>query len=184
MPSSSSRANVRDAHFERGKALRRPHVPPQLARILDEAGVHQHAHMALILAPAVELLGQPGARQLVEHGDAVGHEAGVGAAPEGRGGRKCEQMRKHIAHLAHEVDAQVVVRDPDVDMHAADDETPAHALEVAREGLVARLGGRTLAPPMGEGMGRGGHDGKAMALRDLGDRTPQMGKLAPRLAER
>ena len=80
-----------------------------------------------IFAEAVELLGQAGARQLVEHGHAVGFEAGILAAPERRGGAERQQVRQEIGDLAHEIDAQLRVLDADMDMHAADHEPPRRA---------------------------------------------------------
>ena len=46
-------------------------------------------------------------------------------------------MRQEIARLVHQVDAQLVVLDADVHVHAADDEAPADAGEVAGDRLVA-----------------------------------------------
>ena len=101
--------------------------------------LHQHVDGALELAEALEALRQAGARQLVEHGEPVALEAGVLALPERRGGRQHQQVRQEIARLVHEVDAQLVVVDADVHVHAADGKPPADPGKVARERLVAGL---------------------------------------------
>ena len=131
MPSSSRVQTSVIAHLQRRKAHARPDVPPQLAAILDQPGTDQHGEMALELAPALEQLGQAGARHLVEHGDAVGFQPGILALPEGRGGPERQQMGQEIGHLAHQVDAQLRIVEPDMDMHAADDQPPRRRLEIA-----------------------------------------------------
>ena len=63
-------------------------------------------------------------------------------------------MREHVARLVHQVDAQIVVVDADVDVHAADDETPHHLLKVVLDRLVALLVGAFLLAPYRKRMGR------------------------------
>ena len=77
--------------------------------------------------------------------------------PERRRGAEREQMREHVAHLVHEVDAQLVVVDADVDVHAADDETAHDLLKILLDGFVALLVGAPLLAPDREWM-RGGSD--------------------------
>ena len=83
-----------------------------------------------VLLPALEAAGQAGARQLLVGGEAIALEAGVLAFGERRGGREHEQMRQEVARLVHEVDAQLVVLDADMHVHAADDEAAADAGEI------------------------------------------------------
>ena len=65
-------------------------------------------------------------------------------------------MRQEIAGLVHQVDAQLVVLDADVHVHAADDEAPADAGQVLGDRLVAVALGRLLRAPARERVGRGG----------------------------
>ena len=65
-------------------------------------------------------------------------------------------MRQEIGRLAEQVDAQILVLDADMHMHAADHQPPRHVLEIAREHVVALLVGVLLARPFGEGVGGGG----------------------------
>src|SRR5262249_26238003 len=102
-------ADIGDPHLQRRETLARADVPPELRCVLDEPGLDEDADMAAILAPALEALGDAGPRQPVEDADAVEHEAGVLAAPEGRGGGEREEMRQEVADLVHEVDAKIVV---------------------------------------------------------------------------
>jgi len=69
-----------------------------------------------------------GAGQFVEHGEPVGFEPRDVALPERRRGREREQMRQEIGGLAEEIDAELVVVDADMNMHAADDEASHHLL--------------------------------------------------------
>ncbi len=127
------RADIRDAHLERRKARRGAQIPPDLGRILDDAGPHQHIDGARILLPAVEPLGQARPRQLLEGREPVALEARVEPFGKGRGRRQHQEVRQEIAGLVHEVDAQFVVLDPDMHVHAADHHAPRHAGEVLRQ---------------------------------------------------
>ena len=62
-----------------------------------------------------------------------------------------------------QIDAQLVVLDADVHVHAADDEPAADAGEVLGNGPVAFAVGRLLDAPARKGMGRGG-DGCQVVL--------------------
>ena len=139
------RADIGDAHLERGEARRGPQVPPDLGRVLDQPGVHQNLDGALIFAVAAELMRHAGAGQLVEHRQAVGLEPGRLPLPERRGGGERKEMRQEICRLAEQVDAQILVLDADMHMHAADHQPARHLLQVAREHVVALLVGVLLA---------------------------------------
>ena len=62
-------------------------------------------------------------------------------------GAEREQVWEHVAHLVHEIDAQIVVVDADVDVHAADHEASYHLLEIVLDRLVALLLGTPLLAP-------------------------------------
>ena len=78
-------------------------------------------------------------------------------------------MRQEIGGLAEEVDAQVVVLDADMHMHAADQQPPRHLLQILGEHVVALLVGVLLASPFGEGMGGGGDRREAELAGDAAD---------------
>jgi len=92
IPSSRAGADIGDSHLQRGKAHARPDIPPELAAVLDDAGMHQHAEMALELAPAVEELRQAGARHLIEDRDPVGFQPRILPFPERRGRAERQEM--------------------------------------------------------------------------------------------
>ena len=177
------RAAIGDAHFEGRKAVARPQIPPQFGGVLDQPGADQNVDMAPVFAPAGEPLGGAGARHLVEDGEPVGFEPGVLALPERRRGRQCQQMRQEIRGLAQQIDAQLVVRDADMDVHPADREAPPDALQIALEALVADALGGLLRLPSRKRMGRRGNRGHAMARRHRRDPAPQPPQLGPRLVE-
>jgi hypothetical protein len=95
--------------------------------------------VALILAPTVELFGQTRARQFRKNRDPIRHETRIAAAPERRGRAQRQKMRQHVARLAHKVDTQIVVRNPDMDVHAANDEPARYTLKIAGKDFIALL---------------------------------------------
>ena len=125
-----------------------------------------------------------GARQLVEHGKPVGFEPGDIALPEGRGGREREQVRQEISGLAEEIDAELVVVDADMDVHAADDEAPHHLLQILSKDVVALFVGVLLARPLGERMGRGGDGSEAELAGDSAHGRAQADQIGARLLDR
>src|SRR3546814_19477971 len=100
--------------------------------------------MALVFTEAVEGLRQAGARQLLEHREAVALEAGHLAAPEWRGGREREEVRQEVGDLLHEVHAQLVVVEADVHVHAADAQAPRPRPPVEGAAVAAPLSGALL----------------------------------------
>ncbi len=139
--------------------------------------------MPPVLAVALELLGQAGPRHAVEHADPVGFEPGILALPEGRGGRERQEMRQEVAHLVHQIDAQLVVVEPDMDVQPADDQPPRDALQIAVQHLVALARRRLLLVPEGEGMGRGGDRRHAVASGDLRHGRAQVSEIGARLGD-
>ena len=139
-----------------------------------------------ILVGAREGRRQAGARHLVPHRQAIGVEPGLVAAPEGRGGRQRQQVRQEIGQLVEQVEAERLVLDADMDVHAADQEPPGHHLEVAGERVVALLVGVALQAPLGEGVGRGGDRREAVAVGagGHGARAGGRARPAPRPASR
>src|SRR5581483_2693522 len=156
-----------------------PQIPPDLARVLDDAVAHQDVDGVPVLLPALETPRQPGARQLLVGREAVALEAGILALGERRGGGEHQQVRQEIARLVHEIDSELVVLDADVHVHAADDEAAAHSGEVAGDGLIAVALGGLLRAPAREGM-RGGGDGcQPVTGGKLGHRAPRLRQLLP-----
>ncbi len=94
--------------------------------------------------------GVPGARHLVEDGEPVGFEPRVFALPERRGGRQCQQMRQEIRGLVHQVDAQLVIGNADMDVHAADREPPSDALQIVLAGSGSARDPWSSARPSGQ----------------------------------
>ena len=137
--------------------------------------------MALVLGEALEELGQAGARHLVPDRDPVGLEPGVVPLPEGRRGAEGEEVGEHVAHLADEVVALLVVAEPDVHVHAADEEAPGDLLELHGEGVVAFLPGAADLPSLGERVGGGGDDLEAVLPDRLRYGPAKTGKVGAHL---
>jgi hypothetical protein len=79
-------------------------------------------------------------------------------------------VRQKIGGLAQEIDAQLVVRDADMDVHPANREAPPDALQIALQALVAHALSGLLRLPSRKRMRRRGNRGHAMACRDRRDR--------------
>ena len=93
-------------------------------------------------------------------------------------------MRQEVARLVHQVDAQLVVLDADVHVHAADDEAPADAGKVAGDRLVAVAVGRLLRAPAREGVRGGGDRGEPMLSCELGHGGSEIGQFPPCIPRR
>ena len=92
-------------------------------------------------------------------------------------------MRQEVGRLVHQVDAQLVVLDPGVDVHAADHHALRQRLHVAAEDDVALLVDPALVAPVGERVGRGGDHRHAELRGGPGDRGAQLGELVARLRD-
>lgn len=91
-------------------------------------------------------------------------------------------MGEEVHDLVQQVDAQIVVVDADVHVHAADEQPPGHGLHVAGEHVVALLVGVDLFLPLGKGMGGGGDGGEPMLAGHVGDGSPEPGQVVAGLA--
>ena len=163
------RADIGDPLFQGRELGRGADVPPDLGGVLDAAGRDQLIDQAAVFAERGQIVGQPGARQGVEDGQAVARQPGVLASPERRRATQRQQVGQEIGRLGHQVDAQVLVLDADMDMAAADQHPPPRRAEVGAQFVIARLAGMALAAPLGEGVGRGGDRGIAELGRRRGD---------------
>ena len=168
-----SRADVGNAHFQGRKAGTETNVEPQFGGILDDPGADQLPDHALIFPVTVESLGNTRSRHRVEYRQTVGFQARVLALPERRRGAQGQEVGQEVADLVHQIDAQVVVGDAHVDVHAANEQPPDRPLHVAREGVVPLLWDVVLLFPTGEGMGRGRDRRQAVAAGDFRDRGAQ-----------
>ena len=90
-------------------------------------------------------------------------------------------MRQEVARLVHDVDALFLVLEPDVDVHAEDQQAVGdvgHRFAVLEVALAL---GDLLVAPTGKGVGRGGGDPQAVSGGDLGDPASQAHQLRARL---
>ena len=88
---------------------------------------------------AGEVLRQAAARQIAEHCRAVRLEAGRLTLPERRRAGQRQQVRQEIGCLVHQVDPELVVLDPGVHVHAADDQARGQRLHVPGQPQIAAL---------------------------------------------
>src|SRR5215472_4777678 len=139
--------------------------------------------MAAILAPTGKALGRAGARQFVEDGEAIRFEPGIFALPERRGGRHRQQVRQEIGGLVQQIDAQLIVEDADMHMHAADRKAPPDTLQISLEGSVSYALGSLLRLVTGERMRTGGDRRHVVTARHASDRAAQSPKLGSSLVE-
>ena len=95
-------------------------VPPDLAGILNHPGSLEDVDMAFIFPVTRKLLADAGAHHCVEHRQAITAQAGVLPFPERRGTTQGQQVGQEVIELVHQVDAQFIIRNTDVDVHPAD----------------------------------------------------------------
>ena len=152
-------------------------------RVDDHPGLDQRVGMPAVLAPARKRLGQPGSRHCVEHEHAKRHQTRPLALPERRAARQRQHVRQEIRQLVHQVDAQLVVVDADVDVQAADHHAPRRALHLLEKRDVALLVRALLAGGEREGMRRRRDGRQTEAAGDLDHRPAQLRELLPRLAD-
>src|SRR5690606_24469955 len=154
-------------------AAARAQVPPDARGVLDQAGVDQYLDVALVLGKALEAFRDPRTRQRIEDGQPVTLEAGVAAVPERRRARQREEVRQEIAELVHEIDAQLLVADTDVNVHAADDQSSRRRLHFGTQQVVTLLLGLLLLRPVAERVRGGGDRRQAVTRRDVDASLPQ-----------
>src|SRR5262245_20274425 len=91
-------------------------------------------------------------------------------------------MWEKIAGLIEEIDAQLIVLNADVHVHAADYEAPPNAGKVLGNRLIARPLRELLRAPARKGMGRGGDRRQAVLGGEISHRATQACELRARLA--
>src|SRR5262245_8160191 len=91
-------------------------------------------------------------------------------------------MWEKIAGLIEEIDAQLIVLNADVHVHAADHEAPPDAGQVLGNRLIARPLRGLLRTPARKGMGRGGDRRQAVLGGKISHRATQACELRARLA--
>ena len=173
--------DVADPHFDGREKRMRPDVPPDLLGVVDRVGLDQQVDEAFVVGPARERIGNVGARELVEHLAAVRLQPGIEADPEGRVGRKREQVRQKVAHLVHQVNGRFAVLDADVHVQAEDQVRARHQLHVLDDLQVALVGINVLHAPVGERVRRAGAEQQAVLAGELHHGAPQVEDVGARL---
>ena len=102
--------------------------------------------------------------KLVEDLAAIRFQPRVHAQPEGRIGRKRQDVRQKIARVVHQLDRGLAVFHADVHVQAEDQVGPRHQLQVFDDVLVAVVSVDLLHPPVGKRMGRGRSQPQAVLL--------------------
>ena len=123
---------------------------------------------------AGEALGEARAREFVKHAQAVRLQAGFDSLPKGRRSAQGEEVRQEVDDLVQDVDAQVVLFDSDMHVHAADQQALRYDLQFFLKNPVAQLVGWLLLAPPSERVGRGGDRSVPVPGRDFGHRAPQV----------
>ncbi len=167
------RAHVHDPGLERRITGAGPQVPPDTRGVFDETGVHEDIDVALVLRVARESFRKTGARQRIEDREPVTLETRIAAFPERRGTGQGQQVRQEVRHLVHQVDAQFVVVDADVDVHAADEQAPRCSLHLDGQCVVAVLLRLLLFGPAAERVRRGGDRRHAVVRSHVDDDAAQ-----------
>jgi hypothetical protein len=154
-----------------------------LVGIVADADLGHVGQEALPVGMAVEGLGDARARQIAEDGRPERLEPGILPFPERRGGAQRQEMGEEVGRLVHQVDAQLDVLDPGMDVHAADHEPARQGLEVLGQDAIAVEVDAFLLPPARRGMGRDGEQRQIEIGCTVGDRPPEPGELLAQLAD-
>jgi len=92
-------------------------------------------------------------------------------------------MGQEVGDLIHQIQAQFVVVDADMHMHAADHQPPDNRLQVLGDDLIAFSLGRALFLPAGKRVGRGGNGGEAVFIGDLGNDCAHLFQVYPGIGD-
>jgi hypothetical protein len=147
------RAAVRNPQLDGRMLQGGPDRPPDVAGVGNDAGVPERADIFLVFGLVAQRLRQAGARQLVIGRQAVAVQAGAKTLPERRGRAQREQQRQERHQPLHQLDAAIGIGRRDVDVHAAQHVAHADHLQIAHDGVVARLRRLLLFSPEGERKG-------------------------------
>ena len=93
-------------------------------------------------------------------------------------------MRQHVADLADEIVAHLVVVEADVHVHAADQQAPPDFLHLGGQAVVAFLAGALNFQRLGERVGGGGDDLEAVLAHHVRDAAAQPYQFVPPLLNR
>ena len=89
-------------------------------------------------------------------------------------------MRQEVGGLVQQVDAQLVILDADMHMHAADQQPPRDPLQVRRRARCSAPCRCAAGSAIGEGMRGGGDRGEAERAAMRADGGAQPGKFVAR----
>src|SRR5467141_3527428 len=141
------RRDIKHAEFQCAEHRVRAHVPPNLFSVVDAIQLHEKIHEIFVRTPRFELLRHTGPREPAKHRRAEGLQSGISAHPEGRTGRKRQEVRQEIAHAVHHVDGRLFVRHGHVNVHAEDEQRPRQLTHLFDDVLIALAGRDDLVDP-------------------------------------
>ena len=162
----------------------RAQVPPDLGGVVAQACLLEDPQRLAPVAEAVERLRHPGARQVAEDDRPKRLDAGIPPLPERRGRAQRQQVGQEIRRLVHQVDAQILILDARMDVHAADHHAPGEGLVLVGEDAVALEVDRRLLGPARPRVGGGRDHAKAELARTSRDRGSKVRQFLVRFADR
>jgi len=109
------------------------------------------------------------------HAPVLRLEPGATPEPEGARGGQRQQVGEEVAGLVHDVDAQLGVRDADVDVHPEDEQLADDVLHLVLEELVPLGLGDALVLPMRERVRAGRGQPKAVTGQQASRDRPGAG---------
>ena len=71
-------------------------------------------------------------------------------------------MGQYIADLSHQINAQIIIIDADMNVHPTDHQPANHLLQLISQYVIALFTGMFLFSATGKGMGRGRHQAEVM----------------------
>src|SRR6185369_9097614 len=132
-----ARRNITNTKLERREVWIQANVPPDFLTVVDTAGFDQQVDVTLKVEVRIEVIGNVGARKLLEYFGAIRFQTRVVAHPEGRRRRECQHVRQKIASSIHDVNRTFAIGHADVYVKSKDQERACDCLQFLNEQLIA-----------------------------------------------
>ncbi len=157
-----------------------PDVPPDFGGVFDAIGADEQIDVVVKFREAGEGFGHASMRESFEDDLAIRLQTGVLTLPKRRVRRERKKVGQKIAHLVHDRDADLAIRDTHVNVETENDVAASDLLHVLQDRAVALLVGNGLVFPPGKRMGTSRGDLQSVAGRQPHQLRTQVDDLPPR----
>ncbi len=167
------RWQVANAELERRKKRMRPHVPPDLLRVVDAARLDEQVDVRVELTDRTEVVRNISPRKLLEDLAAITLQSGVPPDPERRARRQRQNVRQKVPRRVHQMHRGVAVINSDVNVHSEDQQRARHVLHLLDEQVVTLVRRDLRRLPVRERMRRRRRDSQSLLRCKLGNHASE-----------